>query len=114
MVGDISNLLCDLSSCSPPALLAEAELALAPTGSAVGSCTAGLCIGPAVEACTTGPDVPAVGKLGADSPVAEYHSSVTMSVSSINGALMTQISLPSCGILPQGNQRQVCQLLDLM
>ena len=89
--------MCDLSSCSPPALLAEAELALAPTatGSAVGSYTAGLCIGTAVEACTTGPDVPAVGKLGADSLVAEYHSSVTISVSSINGALMT--SSPKLG-----------------
>ena len=87
LVGDISNLLCALSSCSPPALLAEAVLALALSAGGSAACpVAGLCLAIAG---------PAVGKLGADSPVAEYHSSVTISASSIKGALMT--SSPKLG-----------------
>ena len=40
---------------------------------------------------------PAVGRLGATSPVGEHHSSMTMSMSSINGALTT--SSPKLGFI---------------
>ena len=92
--GDISSLFPDLSSgVSPPALLAEAEaaaelelaLAIGVVGSAAGLDIAGVK--------PTG--APAVGRLGATSPVGEYHNSVTMSRSSISGALT--ISSPKLG-----------------
>ena len=91
LVGDISNLFPNLSSCSPPARLADAgaelELALAigSVGSAAWPETAGVGVVAA----------PAAGRLGATSPVGDYHSSVTMSMSSINGALTT--SSPKLG-----------------